>query len=172
LTFTQFLTFSGRAQVFIPDQFERDWLNSVIPGIVDMNGMMDTLHPGIAQLDTALIVVAQGTGSLTLHSPGYLDGLVHLTVASSSSPGPWLPMEMSIVAVPEALRTLVVDIQSFTEPLEIHLPSLPVEMDHLRVSGISYSESLIHIDELPETVTLFEVTGVSDFEWSGECNAD
>ncbi|HNR56164.1 MAG TPA: hypothetical protein PKJ19_13420, partial [Flavobacteriales bacterium] len=69
MTFTQFLTFSGRAQVFIPDQFERDWLNSVIPGIVDMNGMMDTLHPGIAQLDTALIVVAQGTGSLTLHSP-------------------------------------------------------------------------------------------------------
>ena len=33
------------AQVFIPDLNMRDVLNSYIPGIVDVSGMMDTLDP-------------------------------------------------------------------------------------------------------------------------------
>ena len=59
-----YLTMEGSAQVFIPDQVERDWLNTEIPGIVDGNGIMDTLHPGIAQLDTTLIFIGVMTQSL------------------------------------------------------------------------------------------------------------
>ena len=77
------------AQVFIPDLNMRDVLNSYIPGIVDVSGMMDTLDPGIADLEVMSLGESFSTlpGSIDLKGIEYLDSLrsLYLMVGSSSS---------------------------------------------------------------------------------------
>lgn len=64
------------AQVFIPTQLERDWLNDLIPGVVNGDGIMDTLHVGIETLSAATLdaSIPEGT-TLVLEGLRYLDSL-------------------------------------------------------------------------------------------------
>jgi len=167
-----YLTMEGSAQVFIPDQVERDWLNTEIPGIVDGNGVMDTLHPGIALLDTATCIFDQGLASLTLHGIGHLEALVCLRVFTSGVPAETVPLGLSIVALPEGLRTLIMDVHNSDDPVALYLPSFPIDMDQLHISAHAYPGTDLLIDNLPQTVGIFEINGITGFSWNGECTAN
>ena len=110
------------AQVFIPDTLVRNWLNGSIPGIVDVNGIMDTSHVGIATLDsvdwsyqTSTDLDIDLTGSQYLDSAAYM----HVTVFSLL---PTAVVNMVCPAVPPAVKELVF---SFHESVSsIDLPAL------------------------------------------------
>jgi len=75
------------AQVFVPDTNMRGALNYAITGIVDVNGIMDTLHPGIADLDVFMAPNIT-LESLDLTGIEYLDSLDVLIIGLGSKTVP------------------------------------------------------------------------------------
>lgn len=125
---------AASAQVYIPSEVEREWLNDHIPGIVDASGVMDTLHPGIAGLTEFLkfAYLQEVPDTLHVHGLAYLDSLwkFDLRVQTFSMD----PMCIKVHGVPAGLTDLRLHAESQTS---FDLPELPAHLDQLRVSCFS-----------------------------------
>ena len=134
---------SMRSQVFIPNQLERDWLNAAIPGIVDAGGIMDTLHPSIAELDSAEFIGTASSPEVELVGLPYLDSLRLFRVRSGEG--------LTIERLPDELTDLW--ILSWWGP--ITLGSLPSTLENLALhmtAGVTATNPPIHIASLPDTL--------------------
>ena len=156
---------TARPQAFIPDTLMRNWLNELIPGVVSPEGMMDTEHPGIADLDTLSIMFSS---TPVPHPLLNLDGLQYLTSLQSFN----LYIYQSIDSLvcdefPSSLRTLVVHDSYTTGP--IRLGVLPDEMD--RLSLIS-EYSLYIIEQMPTHIGHLGLDLVQSIFWEGDCTVD
>lgn len=119
----------ANAQVLIPDTLMRSWLNNYIPGIVDGSGIMDTLHPGIANLDTAhMYIGGYQIPNIDLTGIQYLDSLSYFSADLSLFPYgynlicPGFPANLSTLRLSEIQGTLT-------------LPRLPAKMEMLDLSN-------------------------------------
>ncbi|HRH68595.1 MAG TPA: T9SS type A sorting domain-containing protein [Flavobacteriales bacterium] len=155
---------AAQAQFFIPDQLERDWLNAEIPGIVDAGGIMDTLHPGIAALDSAMLVFTSIPTSIDLVGIAYLDALERFTfVASVPFDGIEGHLPITIAAFPSSLRRLQLQL-AVPRELEVHLPAMPVEMDWIE-ADMTFASSWLDIAALPDSAIWLEFVRVDSLSW-------
>lgn len=160
----------GRAQAFIPDQLERDWLNATIPGIVDGSGIMDTLHPGIASLDTASMVLYPNIqdGQLTLielNSLRYMHSLVNLDIALNGGFYPTL----ICTGLPNSLASCGF---SLINGCTLVLPSLPDTMESFNIRSDMYGNehTSVSIAEVPNYTQSIDLEGVGIMDWEGTWN--
>ncbi|MBL7938769.1 MAG: T9SS type A sorting domain-containing protein [Flavobacteriales bacterium] len=161
---------AAQAQVFIPDQLERDWLNAEIPGIVDAGGIMDTLHPGIAELDTSMMLLYSLPTNVELRGVAYLDALTKFQLYTSGQMTP--PTEastISIEALPPGLRTLHVGIEN-ANGVEILLPQLPAVMDQFYLEDpTGFTNESVSIAAMPQQIEHFKLLRHDNLSWTGEC---
>ena len=142
-----------KAQVYIPDQGERDWLNATIPGIVDSNGVMDTLHPGIEQVHSLSFSSFQFGSELRLVGLQYLYELRNLYISTE------LIESLIIEGLPNTVDTLLL----FTSDAAISLPSLPQRMRSIAVYGM-YNGSLT-IAQMPDTIDMLIIDRIPRLYW-------
>lgn len=151
---------AASAQVYIPSEVEREWLNDHIPGIVDASGVMDTLHPGIAGLTEIDVLVLEPYQETTLdvHGLAYLDSLRSfklyiddgwepvVTITLDGVPGGlkelWLyhhaNANVHLPALPAHMERLVVGTQGFVGmPRSLSIASCPLELDELWLVGLA-----------------------------------
>ncbi len=157
------------AQVPITNVDERNWLNEQIPGIVDGAGVMDTLHPAIAGLQSSSLVIYDLNGTIELRSLGYLNALASLTiwtyphnVSASAS--------VAIDRVAPSLRYLDISLRN-AMGVSLQLPALPQEMDHLSLTSVE-TLGQVHIELLPEELGLLRLSNWDDLAWAGPCTAE
>lgn len=135
-----------QAQVFIPDTNARDVLNGLIPGIVDGAGIMDTLHPGIAGLDTATIVMVDGVTDIEVDGLQYLDAVVQLSILGSLGTSGQMTQ---VNALPPGMTSLHVRPENGT----IDLPELPAGVRQLDLSGHHPGEvATVNIAGMPDSL--------------------
>lgn len=70
------------AQVFIADANYRQALNAAVPGLVDGTGMMDTAHPGLADVDSLVLAFEATSPSVELNGLEYFSEVQYLTIGS------------------------------------------------------------------------------------------
>lgn len=161
---------TANAQVLIPDTMMRNWLNTRIPGIVDANGIMDTLNPGIASLDTAQFTTpsfpSTPLDSLNLEGIQYLNALRSFTldVTQISS------VVVTSNALPAGLRSLTCRVFG-TNNVTFDLPQLPPFMDRINLAG-GGDGSTLSVLGLPDHVTNFVLNGFETVSWQGSPHAD
>jgi len=151
----------ANAQVLIPDTLMRSWLNNYIPGIVDGSGIMDTLHPGIANLDTAhMYIGGYQIPNIDLTGIQYLDSLSYFSADLSLFPYgynlicPGFPANLSTLRLSEIQGTLT-------------LPRLPAKMEMLDLSNWGGGVGSIMIAGMPDTVETMIVDGNFEVAWQG-----
>ena len=154
----------ARSQATIPDPFMRDWLNEQIPGIVDANGIMDTMNVGIAGLDSAYIPLGQVAAQVDLDGIQYLDALIFLSIycnAFTPSTG------MSCPAFPPQLHTLSIILNEGS----ISLPQFPVSLIDLTCDhGPAQAGPIsLIIAGMPPNMESIYLTDKIDVTWSGQC---
>ncbi|MCC6841130.1 MAG: T9SS type A sorting domain-containing protein [Flavobacteriales bacterium] len=153
--------FGSKAQVFIPDTIERMVLNQLIPGIVDDDGIMDTLHPAIDELQYAVMYVDTIEPQLdtcSFISVRYLDSLETLIFSC------WYPEHtyFSIDGFPEALRTLLINAENTDNAIDLH--DLPSGLESLEITAV---EADVRINAMPDS--LFELSAhVNALQWPGQ----
>lgn len=156
----------GHAQVFIPDQIERDWLNELIPGVVDAGGVMDTLHPGIANVNLCIFDLQSDNIplSLELHGLRYLDSLRAFSFVKNYD---WEQDSLMLIGVPPLLDRISIQIGAG----HIVLPALPARMTELFINDEENAWAAgpvsIHIDQLPDTLLQWRSRGASALNWNG-----
>ena len=152
---------SAIAQVFIPDTNMRNALNYYIPGVVDIGGIMDTVHPGIASLgvfQTPDIPL----GSLDLTGIEYLDSLEHLIIGLEQMAPVF---EMTWAPWPPNLKYL--DIASGCTPVTI--PQVPENLTGLSFFGPGCPTGIptTTITEMPDSLGGLVLFGDVNVVWSG-----
>lgn len=157
---------SGHAQEFIPDSLVRNWLNTVIPGMVDANGIMDTLHPGIAVLDSAQLGFAFPVeyDTLDLYGIQYLDSLKVLNVFSGVNGAttvncPELPIWLHTLSIGSTAGTL-------------NLPQLPTSLRSLNVYGNGPDPVSVNIIGMPPFLEHANFWEITDVNWAGTCHTE
>lgn len=170
LIFAQLLTaWAVRAQVFIPDPNERAWLNELIPGIVDAGGIMDTTHAGIADVDSAALVLNTTLASLNLVGIQYLSHLERWTFAfGPQAVGMQTPLPITVNGLPASLRRLAMA-SDIPQDVDLHLPALPQQMDWITISGSSNRE-WVDIVSLPDQLGWMTLAHVDSLSWTGSCH--
>lgn len=151
-------------QIFLPDTNERAMLNAVIPGIVDANGIMDTLHPGIATLDTTILSTGgpmEEVTSLNLNGLRYLDSLDRLSIGIN---GVSDQFELHIDGLPQKLRSLTV-LSLYGGSLD--LGDLPVHLERLTVQGDAFIESVLVIGTMPDSLHNMYLNSLASVQWVG-----
>lgn len=156
-----------RAQVFIPDTLMRTWLNESIPGIVDLDGMMDTNHPGIATCDSvnwSFIGQLADTLNLDLTGLTYLSNLRSCAILLNGSWSPTQHINAYAPDFPEELRQfhfITADI-----PLSIFLPALSAPFENLYVSSnLSFQgEGDVHILSINDSIPQISLYGFTEFD--------
>ena len=143
---------AGLAQVFISDQLERDWLNAEIPGLVDAGGIMDTLHSGIADLDTASVVLP-GSGSVEFNGIKYLDSLEVFAILSTS----FSPFPITAIGFPVGLTDLSIN----SGIGAVTLGGLPQYLEDLSISSAPNGQISLNITAMPDTIQHFYLGNVS-----------
>ncbi|HQW05727.1 MAG TPA: T9SS type A sorting domain-containing protein [Flavobacteriales bacterium] len=162
----------GQAQVFIPDQIERLMLNELIPGIVDAGGVMDTLHPGIMDLDTAFFSFPAMPATVDLRGIQYLDSLKRLMFTTNPFVQTFTaPTVVTVEGLPTSLRDLIVELTNY-EGLDLHLPQLPAEMDRLSLRADGFAPSLFTIERFPDHIGRLELFDMDSVFWPGTGHAD
>ncbi len=157
-----------QAQVFIPSTYERDALNALIPGIVNGAGVMDTLNPGIAQLDTAEVsCIFGGSGGVDtvefigfrhLASLHYLSLNIHVNGTFTS---------FSLNGLPSGLESLSVMADLGTNPNpQLHLNTLPAALQNLLVSAPPNWPYATFITTMPDSMKFVTIYG-SMAHWNG-----
>jgi len=150
------------AQVFIPDLNMRDVLNSYIPGIVDVSGMMDTLDPGIADLEVMSLGESFSTlpGSIDLKGIEYLDSLRSLYLDLSYG---WQQFELTWEACPPNLRML--EVQKVCGSIVV--PTLPQTLERMELKGLGCTNgtSTFTITDMPDSLDLV-MEGDFNVDWS------
>lgn len=160
-----------RAQVFIPDQLERDWLNAEIPGIVDGNGIMDTLHPEIASVDSAVFIVPSSAALADLVGVQYLSTLESLSLGSDAVVvDPNASLSVTIEALPTSLKKLTINMVSYGA-IWLDLPALPEEMEKIDIN-LLYSVNGIHIAAMPVDLLALTLSHVDSLSWQGSAQTD
>ncbi len=145
----------GRTQVFIPSQVERDLLNELIPGIVDAGGIMDTLHPGIAEVDSAWFVTV-GTGtSIEFLGIAHLAALEYLYMTGDA--------DMTISNFPFQLEEIYITI--FDGLLTLN--ELPPELIQIYV-GSSAGNGSLHITSMPDTLNTITLHNLGSIQLDGD----
>ena len=157
---------SGHAQEFIPDTLVRNWLNTVIPGIVDANGIMDTLHPGIAVLDSAQLGFAFPVeyDTLDLYGIQYLDSLKVLNVFSGVNGA----TTVNCPELPISLHTLSIGSTAGT----LNLPQLPTSLRTLNVYGNGPDPVGVNIIGMPPFLEHANFSEITDVNWAGTCHTE
>lgn len=152
---------AAHSQVLIPDTMMRGWLNSVIPGLVDVNGIMDTLNPAIATVDSMSFNYPAPqpypVGPIDLEGIQYMHSLRSLVIGTGN-----LVVECS--ALPMSLRNLYC--YGAGGPNTIHLPQLPANMDRITIDG-GGSESKLDITGIPDHIEEFELINLDTIIWHG-----
>ncbi len=149
------------AQVLIPDTNMRGALNYAITGIVNVNGIMDTLHPGIAGLDV-FMAPNIALESLDLTGIEYLDSLNDLIITLGSMASGF---ELTWTTWPPNLKTLFLDAACTS----ITLPQLPEKLTALNFSnsGCPSGTPTFSITNIPDTVENLRLSGDLIVEWAG-----
>lgn len=156
----------SNGQVFISSEYERTWLNSLIPGLVDENGIMDTLHVGIANIDSTVctLFIQEEYLSLSLDGLSYLSSLNYLRLIISVQAHQ--SGELSINALPNNLRRFYIN-----SDYPIQLPSMPSIMDIFVISFGDYLElddrSYCDINQMSDTIDFFDASDLRKLTWNG-----
>ena len=151
---------TAKAQVFIPDTLERQALNSLIPGIVDAVGIMDTTQASIADLDTASVQldIFLPSGSAAFIGFKYLDSLKSLTFDLSNSAF----NSFSVNGLPSGLKHYGVYI-SHGGPDSLQLHNIPAGLQTLNVQATS---SHLVFGTMPDSLH-YMVATFQDITWQG-----
>lgn len=148
----------GFAQVLIPDLQVRTWLNETIPGIVDANGIMDTSHVGIADVDTLIwTTVPWGPTDFDLEGIQYLDSLVRFTLST----GEFLDDTVFVQcpAVSGALRSLELLSMSAAN---YTVPVLREPLERLLLTSDGPYSFDVSIAGIEDTLTSLQLHGVHE----------
>ncbi|MBZ0205502.1 MAG: T9SS type A sorting domain-containing protein [Flavobacteriales bacterium] len=150
----------AQAQVFIPDTVERHMLNTLIPGIVDGVGIMDTLNSGIASLDTVSLFIPYDDYT----APIEFIGLRYLHAMKSLSMSVYLDttVSFSLNGLPSGLKRLLV--YSFTS---IDLNALPAGLQELWIGGLGTPGLTAHIATMPDSLESMRAMYIRQLEWEG-----
>lgn len=156
------------AQVFIPTQLERDWLNGLIPGVVNGDGIMDTLDPAIPFVDS---VEFGGwlIGTMDLYGVGYLSALSYLQISNDSYiEGSFIRLER----IPSSLRTLRIGCNGMALP--IILPDLPSNMEELSIDqgGDPIESCSLSIQQMPGSIQELTLRNLNWVSWNGDPNIE
>jgi uncharacterized repeat protein (TIGR01451 family) len=150
---------------------ERDWLNAEIPGIVDGNGIMDTLHPEIASVDSAVFIVPSSAALADLVGVQYLSTLESLSLGSDAVVlDPNASLSVTIEALPGSLKKLTIDMVSYGA-ISLDLPALPEEMEKIDIN-LLYSVNRIHIAAMPVDLLALTLSHVDSLSWEGSAQTD
>jgi len=144
--------------VFIPDTEMRAWLNGRVPGVVDVNGYMDTAFPGIANCTSASLVILPW-GPTDLTGLQYLTALISFELFSSLTdvgiPN-WPPNLITLqlngyegVQMPQLPNTLLYLSISFANALNV-IPPLPDGFKNLNLRNMAV---LSQLPNLPDATT-------------------
>jgi uncharacterized repeat protein (TIGR01451 family) len=149
---------AAKAQVFIPDPNMRDLLNQQIPGIVDGAGIMDTLHPAIAELDTVYYYSPIVSGEFDLEGIQFLDSLslLHLGFAL-----------LDVVAIHcNALPTALRDLSFSQSGGSLSLPELPQALDNLSIhDDLPYeNQTDVSIVSLPDSLVSMDLSSIHSLD--------
>jgi uncharacterized repeat protein (TIGR01451 family) len=151
----------AQAQVFIPTTAERQALNTLIPGIVDGAGIMDTLHPAIDSLVHGSVFIPYSGPSVTAEFIGfrYLHAMTSLSISvyidSSGS--------FSLNGLPADLNSLV--LYSFAP---INLNTLPAGLDRLWLGCLGGSNEIaVQIASMPDSLLDMYVANLNHVDWQG-----
>ncbi len=160
-TLISFALGTAKAQVFIPDTLERQALNSLIPGIVDAVGIMDTTQTGIADLDTAAVQLSDiYLPSIPSEFIGfkYLDSLKSLTITCNNN----YISSFSVNGLPAGLKQF--GVQIFNGSIDsVNLHDLPAGLQTLVV----YAESShLAFGTMPDSLH-YMVATFQDITWQG-----
>jgi uncharacterized repeat protein (TIGR01451 family) len=158
---------SAKAQVFIPTTAERQALNTLIPGIVDGAGIMDTLNSAIAQLDSATVncTINDTIQEDTLEFIGfrYLDSLRYLSLRLNM---PIFSSNFSLNGLPSDLNYLGVNMDCDIPPSpQLILNDLPASLKSLYVYGY-INNTVTIINAMPDSMDYVSFFGSEPF-WNG-----
>lgn len=150
----------AQAQVFIPGTVERSMLNSLIPGIVDGAGIMDTLNPAIAAMDTVEIFIPHNNFSGQVEFIGFryfhaMERLVVQVYIDSTD-------VFSLNGLPPSLRELYV--YSFTT---VNLNTLPAELRTLTIGALGISGQSFQIGTMPDSLESMMIQSINHLDWQG-----
>ncbi|MBK7752967.1 MAG: T9SS type A sorting domain-containing protein [Flavobacteriales bacterium] len=138
------------AQVFIPDTLVRNWLNGSIPGIVDVNGIMDTSHVGIATLDSVTWMSPYlDTAVVDLTGLAYLDALEYCHVLPYGST--WSQIDVVCPALPPILDEF--EIYVVMGARNISLPDLRAPLRKVQIVSANIGHPIdLNIASIQDTV--------------------
>ncbi|HEY0976818.1 MAG TPA: hypothetical protein VGE21_05065, partial [Flavobacteriales bacterium] len=156
----------AQAQVPVPNADERAWLNAAIPGIVSPEGIMDTLHPGIATLIESELVLYDLNGDVQLPGMGYLSALTSLRIWTYDH-NSTAPAQVSIPRLGMALQDLHITLRNSID-VDLQLPLLPPSMERLALECGNVMGGL-DIAGMPEHIGEFDLANFGSLAWSGPC---
>jgi len=162
LTTTFFLTFSGKAQVFIPCIELRNAINAQVPGLVDQDGMMDVSDPNVLEIDTLQLTFTTVGSIADLTGIDQLPALTWLTVSIQEDPA---ADTLRLPDLPGALEQLVISGRNEV----IELGALPATMEHLNIyqmAPMPGSGGVLSIESFPEYIPYVYLSNLFELEWS------
>lgn len=188
-----FATALAQAQlVFITQPSMRNWYNSMVPGVVDANGFLNTQDPGLAQITSAGLSV---NGNITMvEGLAYLPNLTEFSMFSSGACVPysidgWPPNIQTLIldecaistlpSWPPALQRLVItgafnsfpmplppgllELELYTNPILSSFPALPASLTHLTLELIG----AVDLSDLPPALQVLDVWNCPDLDTLG-----
>ena len=130
---------TANSQVLIPDHVMRGWLNTMIPGIVDANGIMDTLNPAIATVDSMGFNFPYDplfpVDTIDLEGIQYMHSLRSFLLQNTGTSN--LIVECS--ALPMSLSNLYCYVNFGFGINTIYLPQLPINMERISIDHDRFS---------------------------------
>jgi len=160
----------ANSQVLIPDANMRTWFNTLVPGIVDQAGIMDTTNASLASIDSSLslsMTLPFGVYSMNMDGIQYLHNTRSLFVNPRSQYGN-RHINVLCPALPYQLRSL--QCQATTDTLNLDLPACPNSMTALSFNS-NYRPLNANIASPPEQVEYLSFLGLVAVEWQGQCNS-
>lgn len=155
------------AQVFVPDTLMRTWLNQSIPGIVDANGIMDTLHAGIASCDSVVWTLTQSlpdTLNVDLTGLSQLNALRYLSLNLDNSPA-WNNTTLYLYTqdFPVTMETFILN--NFGSKLSIFLTNIGNNFRTLSIYNSDPSfmnECFVTIESITDSINTIMFTNLSN----------
>lgn len=155
------------AQVFIPDTIMRSWLNAEIPGIVDVNGIMDTAHADIPTVNVVDWRHGQGMPGMSIDIDVDLTGIQFLSSLEDLTLRGYAAQSYGFIAnaLPSSVRLIAVHLESVnTNSLRVDLPMLPNVMDSILIDPHIGSDSLtVMIAGVSDTLEWLQVQSPNDY---------
>lgn len=155
------------AQVFIVDQGYRDALNAAVPGLVDGNGMMDTAHPGLANVDSLVLSFDAISDSVELNGLEHFSAVQSLSIGGVASPT-WEYVAINVPHCPPALTSLGVSGAG-----AVTIEEQPAMLTQLNVSASPVSATLsVTMNNPPNVIGTMWLGENTDLEWNNMVSVD